>query len=267
MKTTKTSMIMAVLMAAALPFTAQALTIGFEEVEGYEAGNLAGQPSSGTQWTRTNAPTAANVINVAAGVGLGNSQGIVGVGTGGGSNFVFYGFNTTNADLGFTFDSTSSVLQYSLDWRPTQDLDGTSASAIFSFAIGSDQDAGGSGAAQLSVRNNGVFVAQNGGATLTQAGLFTTNTYATISGTIDYSSNIYTVFVNGVQQFTGTSSGNLAFVNSDSDNAFIRIGNLSGGTTDYRSWSADNISVIPEPSTLALLGIALGAVALFRRRK
>lgn len=258
---------LALALALATPFAAQALTIGFESGEGYSAGNLEGQPTSGTQWTRTNAPAAANVINVASGAGVGGSNGIVGVGTGGGSNFVYYGFNTTNADLGFTFNSSSSVLQYSFDWRPTQDLDGTSASAIFAFMIGSDQNAGGSGAAQVTVRNNGVFVAQNGGAALTQAGLFTTNTFATISGTIDYGANTYTVFVNGVQQFTGTNGGNLAFVNADSDNAFIRIGNLSGGSADHRTWGLDNITVIPEPSTLALLGIAAGALAMFRRRK
>jgi len=258
---------MAVMMAAALPFAAQALTIGFEEVEGYEAGNLAGQPTSGTQWVITNPgnPANANPINVATGIGVGGSQGLASQ-SGGGSNFTYYGFNTSNSDLGFTFDSTSSILQYSFDWRVTQEFV-TNSVDIFRFVIGSDAAAGGSGAAQLTIRSHGVFVAQNGGSALTQADLFTLNEYSTISGAIDYGTNTYTVFVDGVQQFTTTNSGNLAFVNSASNNAYIRIGNLTGTSDDYRTWNMDNISVIPEPSTLALLGIALGAAALLRRRK
>lgn len=43
--------------------------------------------------------------------------------------------------------------------------------------------------------------------------------------------------------------------------AFIRT---SGGTSTFDNI---NVSVIPEPSTLALLGIALGSLMLFRRRK
>jgi hypothetical protein len=260
-------------MASAILFAsaASALTIDFETGSGYAAGNLVGQPSTAgaTTWTRTNAATAANVINVAAGIGVGGSQGIQGVGTGGGSNFVYYGFDTTNTDLGFTFDSASSVLSYSFQWRPTQALDGTSASDIFRFTIGSSENAGGNAALSLGVRNNGVFVAQDGTNARTQAGLFTTNTYATISGEINYATNTFTVFVNNTQQFTDFNGGSLTFNNAASNNAFLRIGNLSGGTTDHRTWNLDNISVIPEPSAVAaILGLgAFGLVYLRRRIK
>lgn len=265
MKTTKTNMMMAVMMAAALPFTAQALTIGFETGEGYSVGNLAGQPSSGTQWAMVNGNT--NIISVADSIGVGGSRGIVGSGTGGGSNFVFYGFNTTNADLGFTFDSASSVLDYSFDWRPTQALDGAVGTEIFRFAIGSDEVAAGNAALNLTIRASGRLIALDAGTNRAVDGLFTLNEYATISGQVNYAANTFTVFVNDTQQFTSNNSGNLGFVNTASDNAFIRIGNLQGANADYRTWNADNISIIPEPSTLALLGIALGAVAMFRRRK
>ena len=268
MKTTKTSMMMAVLMAAALPFTAQALTIGFEEVEGYEAGNLAGQPSSGTQWALTNG--SGNDVNVAAGVGNGGGAGLVNTSSGSGSNFVFYGFNTTNADLGFTFDSTSSILQYSFDWRPTQDLDGGNGQILFDFMIGSNADTGSNAALALRIHSSGRFQANDGGTLRTVDGLFSeTGTYQTISGTINYATNQYTVFVGNTQLFTTNNEGNLGFQNVDSDNAYIRFSNLRGGSdsAQWREWNMDNISVIPEPSTLALLGIALGAVAMFRRRK
>lgn len=245
-----------------------AITIGFESGEGYSPGDLAGQPSSGTQWIRTNGSN--NFINVAAGIGVGGTAGITGA-SGGGSNHTYYGLNTTNADLGFTFDSNSSILQYSFNWRVTTDFAEASVD-IFRFVIGSDANAGGSGAAQLTIRSHGVFVAQNGGTavaqTLTQAGLFTVNQYSTISGTVNYATNTYTVFVDGVQQFTDTNSGNLAFVNSASNNAYIRIGNLTGSSTDYRAWNLDNITVVPEPSTYAaLLGLLALAWVGYRKRK
>lgn len=210
-----------------------------------------------------------NIINVATGIGEGGTQGLVGTATGGGSNFVYYGFNTTNTDLGFTFDSSSSVLDYSFQWRPTQDLDGGTGDAIFTFAIGSDQTTAGSAAMNLTIRASGRLVALDTATARAVDGLFTLNDYATISGQINYAANTYTVFVDATQQFTSFNSGNLAFNNAASDNAYIRIGNINGGTNSalYRTWNADNISVIPEPSTLALLGIALGTMVFLRRRK
>lgn len=243
-----------------------AVVIGFETAEGYSAGDLNNQPSSGTQWTRTSG--AGNFINVANGIGVGGGAGISGA-SGGAGNHIYYGFNTTDTDLGGTFSSTSSKLEYSFQWRVTEAFAAASVDN-FRFVVGSDQNAGGSGALQLTVRSHGVFVAQSGGTTLTQAGLFTPNQYATISGVIDYGANTYTVFVDGTQQFTDTNNGNLSFVNASSDNAFIRIGNLTGTSADYRTWNADNITLgiipIPEPSTMALFGLSFGMIMLLRRR-
>lgn len=259
---------LALALALATPFAAQALTIGFESGEGYSAGDLAGQPSSGTQWVLTSGNT--NTINVAAGIGNGGGAGLVNTSSGSGANFVFYGFNTTNADLGFTFDSTSSVLQYSFDWRPTQDLNGSNGQILFDFMVGSSGDTGADAAVALRIHNSGRFQANDGGTLRTVDGLFSnTGTYQTISGTINYATNQYTVFIGDTQLFTANNNGNLSFQNAASDNAFIRFSNLRGGdqSAQWREWNMDNITLIPEPSTLALLGIALGTLAMFRRRK
>ncbi len=259
------------LLAAACAVTAplaSAITIDFETASGYTTGVLSGKPSTGTQWALTNGGT--NVVNVAAGVGVGGSQGIAGTGTGSGSNFVYYGFNTTNADLGATFDANSSIVDYSFAWRPTQAFGTSNSQSIFSFSIGSDTATGSNAALRLDIRSSGRLIALDGTTNQAVDGLFTLNTYATISGQINYATNTYTLFVNGVQQFTSISGGNLAFNNAASNNAFIRIGNLGGATADYRTWNADNIIVaIPEPSAFAALaGLgALGFAASRRRRR
>lgn len=249
--------------------TANAMALNIDFGAGYSAGDLVNQPGAGTQWIRTNAPAAANIIEVAPDVGVGGNQGIRGVSTGAGSNFVFYGFNTTSADLGHAFDAGSSALQYSFQWRPTQALDATDSPDIFQFSIGSSTNIGDNAAARFTVRANGAFLARNGGSFVVQAGLFQANVYSTISGTIDYGAKTYTVFVDGTQLFTGTNDGNLAFDNAASDNVFIRIGNLSGANADYRPWSMDNISIIPEPATYAAFFglLAIGIVLLNRRRR
>lgn len=249
----------------AFSINSQALLIDFESGSGYSTGDLAGQPSSGTEWAMVNGGT--NIISVASGIGVGGSNGIVGSGTGGGSNFVFYGFNTTNADLGFTFDPSSSVLDYSFQWRPTQTLDGPTGTEIFRFAIGSDEDTAGNAAMNLTIRASGRLVALDGSTNRAVDNLFTLNEYATISGQVDYGSNTFTVFVNDTQQYTTINGGNLGFVNTDSDNAFIRIGNLQGANADYRTWNADNISIVPEPHTYALIGGVLALLVVLIRRR
>lgn len=246
--------------------TAQAAAFVLNFDAGYLVGDLAGQPAAGTQWAMVNGNT--NLINVEAGIGVGGTNGIAGMGTGGGSNFVYYGFNTTNADLGIVFDANSSVLEYSFQWRPTQALDGGAADNIFQFAIGSDQNAAQSAALSLTIRASGRLVALDGSTNRPVDGLFTLNEYTLISGTVDYSTNTYTVFADGNQLFASINGGNLGFNNAASDNAFLRIGNLNGGNAaNYRSWNADNITVIPEPSTYAALFglLAIGLVILRRR--
>lgn len=249
-----------------LPQAYAQLTIDFDA--GYSASDLAGQPGSGTQWALVNGGT--NVINVASGVGDGGTQGLVSTSFGSGSDHVYYGFNTTNTDLGFTFDNSASILNYSFKWRATQALDGASGSDIFRFTIGSDEVTAGSAALDLSIRASGRLIGKNVAANVAQDGLFTQNVYSTISGVVDYSSNTYTVFVDGVQQWTSTNGGNLGFVNAASNNAYISIRNGSGTTAEWREWNMDTIAVsqVPEPSTYALItGVFVLGFACWRKRK
>ncbi len=260
----RTSLLAAACVALSAPF-ASAITIDFDS--GYTTGTLDGKPTSGTQWALTSGNT--NVVNVTANIGVGGTQGIAGTGTGGGSNFVYYGFNTTSADLGATFDAASSIVNYSFEWRATAAFGSSNTQSIFAFTIGSSTTTGGSAAIRLDIRSSGRLIALDGATNRALDGLFTPGTYATISGQVNYATNTYTVFVNDVQQFTSFSAGNLAFNNASSDNAFIRIGNLGGGTADYRAWNADNIIVaIPEPSAFAALaGLGVLGLAATRRRR
>ncbi len=243
----------------------QAILIDFET--GYSAGDLNGQPSSGTQWSRTLG--AVNDVNVATGIGTGGSNGITGEDNGSGSNFVFYGFAPSASDLEGTFDSASSIVSYSFDWRATETLDGSTSTNIFAFIVGSDSTSGSNPALNLNIRGQGRLVANDGGSNRAADGLFTVNTYSTISGDIDYATKTFTVFVDGTQQYTSFNGGNLSFANAASDNAEIRLGNLSGGSlsANYRTWNADNISIaVPEPTSAAMLVGALGLLALRRRK-
>jgi hypothetical protein len=247
-----------------------ALTFDFES---YSDGNLVGQPSSGTQWE--NALGSSPQIVVAAGAGVGGSKGITtGSPVPGNSNFVFNDFKANNTDLGLTFNANSTVLQYSFQWRPTQELNSSSATEIFRFAVGLDTSAAGNDPAmQIGIRsNNSLFVVTRGPSeTWVASNLFTLNQWATISGTINYGSNTYTVFVDDTQLFTDDfTGGNIPFRVTNLENAFIRLGNINAGSgsANYRTWTADNISIIPEPRTYALMGgVLVLAVALLRRRR
>ena len=244
------------------------LFIGFEEEEGYSTGNLVDQPSSGTQWDETNPASPVGSISVVDGIGINGSRGIQGSANPS-SDFNYYAFNTTDADFGFTFDSESSVLQYSFQWRLADETFGGTA-FLFRFTVGSDHIRGDNAAMNLTIRADGRIIALDSGTNRARDGLFTLNEYATISGVIDYGANTYTVWVDGEQQFTThgpNADGNLAFNNTDSDNAYIRIGNLSGTTADHREWNLDNIAIIPEPSAVAMLSLGLVTMLMARRRR
>ena len=272
----RTSLGAAVLLIASATLPANAAMIGFESGEGYTASSiLGGQPTSGTQWARTNGSDITG-IQVTAGAGSGGTAGIT-PRQGDASNFTYYRFAALDADLGGTFDAASSLVEYSFDWRATQALDGPSGTNIFSFVVGSNDNAGANSALTLNIRANGRLAVNDGTTTRVVDGLLTTSTpvsdtpFRTISGKIDYATKTFTVFVNAVQQFTSFNGGNLSFNNSSAANPWVQIANLSADTipanANYRTWAADNvkIAIVPEPATLGLA--ALAGLACLRRRR
>lgn len=265
---TKSKFLLAVLTAAALPFSAQAFTTGFETTDGYSNGNLSGQPSSGTQWTRTNGSDL-SMIAVAGGVGLGGTAGLINQ-QGGGSDFTFYRIQLTNADIGTTFDADSTVLNYSFDWRLNDALFGSNNGApIFQFSMGGTTNTASDSALGFEIRNGGRLFLLHGGDTAAADGRFTPQTWHTISGQVDYGANTFTLFVDDVQQFTNVNGGNLTFRGGAVENATVYFANRNASTDNasYLNWSVDNLTVVPEPSTLALLVIAFGSLLLLKNRK
>lgn len=250
-----------------LPLAHAGILINFEN---YNTGNLSGQPGTGTQWAIVNGST--SIVNVADGVGNGGGKGLVNTQLGG-SNFVHYGFNTSDSDLGFTFNSASTILNYSFDWRPTQTLDGSDSAYLFDFVLGSSLSTSFSDAAnRISIRSDGALRVFDSTNTRLQTGLFfdSVGTYRTISGTLNYETKQFTVFVDGTQLFTDFNGGNLSF-HGASDNAYIRVNNLLGNTpANWHEWNLDNISLtqVPEPATASLLlGLLVTAFVVAQRRK
>lgn len=260
------SITLAVLLCAsswALIPNANAILIGFEAGEGYSAGNLKGQPSSGTTWT--NASAGAGLL-VTAGAGTSGSQAAVANNTA--SNF--YSFAPSNADLGGTFSPTTSKLAFSFDYKLSANA---TYLGIAYFRIGTTNG----NVLRLSFYNNGNIVFSNGvGSSTAKVANGTDNffgaagIYYSISGELDYFTQTYTLSVNNVAQSVGGNS-NFGFVSSSSSNGNdLNILSVNTADANWRSYSIDNISyaAVPEPTTSALLFLGLGGLfSVLRRRK
>lgn len=244
--------------------------IDFETESGYESGNLAGQPSSGTVWARTNGSDD-SMIEVAQSVGFAGSMGLRNI-QGGNSDFTYYRITPTNDNLGVTFNAASSVLDYSFQWRlDSVDFGGNNGAPVFQFAMGGTEPAAQDAIFQFDIRNGGRFFVANGGSNLVIDGRFTPGTWHTISGTVDFSNDTFTVAIDGTQLFTTTNFGNIPFRADSAQNANIYLANrnASTGNANYLAWNADNISIIPEPRVYAAIFglLAIGFVLVSRRRR
>jgi len=240
-------------------------------------GNLAGQPTTGTAWGGSNNSGTTAEDNITSGNGVGGSQAItsqVGIT---GTNFTSYSFAPTTSDLAGTFNASSSILDYSFALRLNA-APNVSSTAVTRFRTGSDlalrfemlstgrinmlngNGAGGAGSAiTLKTTTGGVtdFIAA-------------ANTYFTISGQVNYSTKTYTVLVNSIAQTIGNAaaSQNFGFFNNTASSATLTVFNLNSDNANWISTSYDNISysVIPEPSSAALLGLSLGIIVFLRHR-
>lgn len=209
------------------------------------------------------------MVSVNATAGTSGGYGLINQ-QGGTSNFTYYRIPLSNADIGTTFNASSTILDYSFDWRLNDAAFGSSnPSAVFQFAMGGTTNSASDSVLRLDVRNSGRFFAAHGGGSAVVDGLFTAQTRATISGQVNYATNTYTVFVNSVQQFTSVNGGNLTFLAGSVENANVYLANLNASTasTNYLNWSADNLSVVPEPTSALLLAAGLTTLVIFRRRR
>jgi hypothetical protein len=261
--------------------SASAVTIGFETSEGYTTtggttfanGNLVGQGISPNNWTGSTSADADKLRVIANPVTTGNP-----------SDQVVQLFDTNNTgtqlyrifspSTGETFDPSSSIISYSLQFLYPSGA-ATNASAEIRFAVG---DAGsGKQIFQLEFVSDGT-IGFNDGTTnskvLNSEGnnfVGTTGTWVTISGTINYGTNLYTLNVDGVQQLGTDSSSNLDFYATDSKTAVLNLRAMGATGANYTPIYLDNLdfTAIPEPGTSAAMvfGVVLLGAAFLRVRR
>ena len=205
------------------------------ELAGQGGGGDPGCPDSGNQvgcWDNVYNPTG---LKVTAGAGSDGDQGLVSSG----SDFAPYVYHTDDALLGGTFDSASSILEYSFEYR--MDSIGSGFSDAFQFGVtgASDhvehvmkigvQDHGG-----LYIEHGGTSDNNDGRTYLTRIGqpgslLLDSPDFNVISGEIDYASQTFTVFINGAQYSyeSGTVTDNGGnFIFDDTSALAIAAGNI-----------------------------------------
>lgn len=257
---------------------ARAVVINFESSSGYATGNLIGQTQTGTghAWRGASGDNA-SVLRVTSDGNGGQYLKSYNVVTAvGGPNFIF---DTTSADLGGTvsapFNNQSSRVAFDFSFRYDDTL-AASSSAGVRFYVGSTS----APAMTLEFLTNGQINYNNGttnykvqtaGATTFTA---TTGTWINVSGLVDYSTQRYSIFFNGVEQIGGSSiGGGLSFrnVNATGQSAVLLLRDLASGTSNFVGYSLDNITLamVPEPSSYAFCSgaLALSFVGLRRRRR
>ena len=262
-------------LALMLPASAPAIIIDFETASGYSTtggttyanGNLVGQPSGTgvTKWTGTTTAGSDDIRVVADGGGQ-VAQ------TTNNASTPYYRFLPSDADLGGTFNSASSLLAYSFNVRYDTALAANGALVRPRFGDANNP------ITNFELDAPGTFIYNDGAAnfaskTVSAGGtnfIATKDVWFVISGVIDYGTDTYTLFVNGVQQTGSGGAGdyNLNFLASGVQTAEFNMRDLGGGGATYVQLSFDNISLqlVPENGTGTLMGLALALMAFPRRR-
>jgi hypothetical protein len=247
---------------AVLPVPVRAIDIDFESgylsVGGINAnGSLTGQPSTSgaTKWTASDQAPANDTYRIAPDTITGSGQMLAS--TSSSNAATFYTFTPGDGDLGGTFNSVSSVINFSLQFAfnttaaytnrgsdqmalgrisfgptlaPILTIELVSSGEL-DFSDGPDTCVVTSTPTNASTGFGGGFVAKK-------------NVNVTISGAIDYAKGTYTLSVNGVQQRTAKNATNLAFRNpAGADGDAINLRELNGGSPSYIPTSFDNISL------------------------
>ena len=223
------------------------LTIGFEESEKYFVGDLREQGAAIPPWTMVNGRV--NIITVEDGVGKNDSRGITGIATGNASNYVYYRYQPTEAELGGQFHPSNSILRYSFDVKIDQEFGLEQHSAIFAFAVGGTTSAGEDAVMLIEVRNNGRIAANyNKGSENGFTGMdnqILPNQFVTISGIINFKEGYFTVELEGLPLFSNIQGGQLPLRIGGHKNPSILIGNINGGAGQEKHlrWMVDNITL------------------------
>lgn len=253
--------------------SAKAILIDFETSSGYSLGSLIGQTPTGSNhaWRGTSGVNA-NILQVTADA---NGQYLKASNISGASGGPSFIFDSTSSDVGGTaekpFDATSSVLSFSFDFRYDDTL-ASSANSAVRFRIGNTTTP----AIALEFLTTGQIYYNDGSSynykvkTASNTNFTATkDAWISISGTINYLTGTYTLYINGVEQTGNSSTQSLAFATTDSQNATILIRDLASGTANFVGYSIDNINLamIPEPAAYGIILAALSALLFIMRFK
>jgi hypothetical protein len=245
-----------------ISMSAPALIIDFDT--GYTAGNLVGQTDpSGEIWALDFGDTSGIDVASYSGSNVMSLRGSDASGAVGVADFL-----PTTGELGFAFDNTSSVVTYSVDIARQAatpglvrfDLVGDAKNDVIVrfefFETGMN----------FIYNNSGTGTGQNPQNTQLTGSPFPTagdseTGFLNANVTLDFANNLITsVQYNGVERLTSS----LTLGDRADTETSLGISVEGRGTEPYYF---DNITIIPEPSTFALVGIALGAAFFIRRRK
>ncbi|MEM6315113.1 MAG: hypothetical protein AAF743_13555 [Planctomycetota bacterium] len=263
---TKTQLIAA---AAAATFitaaTAHAVSIGFEDVEGYTAGGtVAAQPSAGSTWFVNNNQS---LFSVVAGSGVGGTNGLEidsSINPTGGSTLA--DFQASPADWGVAslsgFGGLATVsFDIKIDAINTVDPDNNNAFVIRPFK----GIAGRPG--EIRILDNGTLRLQGTGND-DAVGAFTVGEFESFTIVADYANQVLTLTGGDIDPLDPLT---VPFLGSADDTlGEFRLTSINSRIASLDTVTVDNISLttapIPEPaSALAALGM-LGALGIRRRR-
>ena len=231
-----------------------AIEIKFEASEGYSIsggtpfanGSLGGQPSKAgaTQWIGSATPGTdmVRVMKDARGQFLQtvNTQHEGGA---------FFRFLPSDKDLGGVFDPAGSVLAYSFGLRIEDEPlpHSRTTGVLVRPRIG--EDSSGHPVTPFEFVNSGRFNYIDGTRTIAALAKDGTTFYAkkgimfTVSGQIDYATNTYTLFVNGVQQKTDQGSPAIPFTSTEGRTPNFSLRNLSDIGSGFRRVSFDDLKL------------------------
>ncbi|HEY8966352.1 MAG TPA: LamG-like jellyroll fold domain-containing protein [Candidatus Methylacidiphilales bacterium] len=271
-------LLLAASVLAATAFQARAYVADFEAPTytttggtGYLDGNLGGQ----NNWNGSSGTTGLDYLRVTANpltVGDTSAQALTLFDTGVTTGQLYRTFGPS-LGTGNTFSSTSSTLAYSLSFLYSGTSFATTTGALARFGIG----AMGSGfnVNQIEFDSNGVLK-YSYGSTATSTSALSLGQWYTLSGTVDYSTDTWTLYINGVQQggtlsfLTGATTAQSGGTTLTDD---LNIKAMGATGASYTGMVFDNLSLtavaVPEPSEWALMGLGLSlcAVAGLRRAR